>query len=56
VSLQLSIINRTYCFFNRHGEPWRKFRSNVQKPILQLQTVKKYIQPIETVTEDFIKR
>jgi cytochrome P450 len=39
-----------------HGEPWRKFRSNVQKPILQLQTVKKYIQPIETVTEDFIKR
>ncbi|RZC34184.1 p450 domain containing protein [Asbolus verrucosus] len=38
-----------------HGEPWRKFRSKVQKPILQVQTVRKYIEPIEIVTHDFIK-
>nr|WET52686.1 cytochrome P450 [Phaedon brassicae] len=39
-----------------HGEPWRIFRTKVQKPILQLRTVKKYIEPIEAVTEDFIQR
>ncbi|XP_069679248.1 probable cytochrome P450 301a1, mitochondrial [Periplaneta americana] len=39
-----------------HGEPWRVFRTKVQKPILQLQTVKKYIEPIEDVTQHFIKR
>ncbi|XP_044254761.1 probable cytochrome P450 301a1, mitochondrial [Tribolium madens] len=39
-----------------HGEPWRKFRSTVQKPILQVQTVKKYIEPIENVTNYFIQR
>ncbi|KAF2885238.1 hypothetical protein ILUMI_20930 [Ignelater luminosus] len=39
-----------------HGEPWREFRTKVQKPILQLQTVKKYIEPIEDVTNYFIQR
>ncbi|KAJ8912880.1 hypothetical protein NQ315_011203 [Exocentrus adspersus] len=39
-----------------HGEPWREFRTKVQKPILQLRTVKKYIEPIEVVTKDFIQR
>lgn len=39
-----------------HGEPWREFRSRVQKPILQPQTVRKYITPIEVVTNDFIER
>ncbi|KAJ9583058.1 hypothetical protein L9F63_022600, partial [Diploptera punctata] len=39
-----------------HGEPWREFRTKVQKPILQLQTVKKYIKPIEDVTKHFIHR
>ncbi|XP_047121731.1 probable cytochrome P450 301a1, mitochondrial, partial [Schistocerca piceifrons] len=39
-----------------HGEPWRIFRTKVQKPILQLQTIKKYIRPIEEVTEMFIQR
>ncbi|XP_076179669.1 putative cytochrome P450 301a1, mitochondrial isoform X2 [Ptiloglossa arizonensis] len=39
-----------------HGEPWREFRTRVQKPVLQPQTVKKYITPIEVVTTDFIKR
>ncbi|KRT81820.1 cytochrome P450 [Oryctes borbonicus] len=39
-----------------HGEPWREFRTKVQKPILQLKTVRKYIRPIETVTGDFIRR
>ncbi|PSN46858.1 putative cytochrome P450 301a1 [Blattella germanica] len=39
-----------------HGEPWREFRTKVQKPILQLQTVKKYIKPIEDVTQHFIQR
>lgn len=38
-----------------HGEQWRRFRSKVQRPILQPQTVKKYVAPIEMVTEDFIK-
>lgn len=42
------------CF--RHGEPWREFRTKVQKPVLQIQTVKKYIQPIEEVTCDFINK
>ncbi|VVC39837.1 Cytochrome P450,Cytochrome P450, E-class, group I [Cinara cedri] len=39
-----------------HGEPWREFRTKVQKPVLQPQTVKKYIQPIEEVSDYFIKR
>ncbi|CAH1986316.1 unnamed protein product [Acanthoscelides obtectus] len=39
-----------------HGEPWKKFRTTVQKPILQVQTVKKYIEPIEDVTKDFISK
>ncbi|XP_008206386.1 probable cytochrome P450 301a1, mitochondrial [Nasonia vitripennis] len=39
-----------------HGEPWREFRTRVQKPVLQPQTVKKYITPIEVVTNDFMKR
>ena len=40
----------------RHGEPWKEFRTRVQKPVLQPQTVRKYITPIEVVTRDFIKR
>lgn len=40
----------------RHGEPWREFRTRVQKPVLQPHTVRKYITPIEAVTTDFIKR
>nr|UZE89823.1 cytochrome P450 CYP301A1 [Chrysoperla zastrowi sillemi] len=39
-----------------HGEPWREFRTRVQKPVLQLHTVRKYIEPIEVVTNDFIQR
>ncbi|KAK2580062.1 hypothetical protein KPH14_012346 [Odynerus spinipes] len=39
-----------------HGEPWRRFRTRVQKPVLQPQIVRKYITPIEVVTKDFIKR
>lgn len=39
-----------------HGEPWREFRTKVQRPCLQLQTVRKYIQPIEEVTDYFIHR
>ncbi|KAL7293767.1 hypothetical protein TKK_0012830 [Trichogramma kaykai] len=39
-----------------HGEQWREFRTRVQKPVLQPQTVKKYITPIELVTNDFISR
>ncbi|CAG9762905.1 unnamed protein product [Ceutorhynchus assimilis] len=39
-----------------HGEPWKSFRTKVQKPILQLHTVRKYVEPIEMVTNDFIQR
>ncbi|XP_059483398.1 probable cytochrome P450 301a1, mitochondrial [Neocloeon triangulifer] len=39
-----------------HGEPWREFRTKVQKPILQPKIVKQYIKPIEQVTDDFINR
>ncbi|KAL0111384.1 hypothetical protein PUN28_012938 [Cardiocondyla obscurior] len=39
-----------------HGESWKEFRTRVQKPVLQPKTVRKYITPIEVVTEDFIKR
>ncbi|KAL1505572.1 hypothetical protein ABEB36_005108 [Hypothenemus hampei] len=39
-----------------HGEPWKTFRTKVQKPILQLQIVKKYVEPIEAVTNDFMQR
>ncbi|XP_015127001.1 probable cytochrome P450 301a1, mitochondrial [Diachasma alloeum] len=39
-----------------HGEPWKSFRTRVQKPVLQPQTVRKYITPIEVVTQDFIER
>lgn len=40
----------------RHGESWKEFRKRVQKPVLQPKTVRKYITPIEVVTEDFITR
>lgn len=43
-------------FLCRHGEAWREFRTKVQKPVLQPHTVKKYIQPIEEVSDYFIKR
>ncbi|XP_055839276.1 probable cytochrome P450 301a1, mitochondrial [Episyrphus balteatus] len=39
-----------------HGEPWRQFRSRVQKPVLQLSTVRRYLDPLEEVTNDFLKR
>ncbi|XP_055381760.1 probable cytochrome P450 301a1, mitochondrial [Condylostylus longicornis] len=39
-----------------HGEQWREFRSRVQKPILQLSTVRRYLAPLEEVTEEFILR
>nr|XP_029732297.1 probable cytochrome P450 301a1, mitochondrial [Aedes albopictus]XP_029732298.1 probable cytochrome P450 301a1, mitochondrial [Aedes albopictus]XP_029732299.1 probable cytochrome P450 301a1, mitochondrial [Aedes albopictus] len=39
-----------------HGEPWREFRSRVQKPVLQLSTVRRYVTPLEQVTEEFIDR
>lgn len=40
----------------RHGEQWREFRSRVQKPVLQLSTVRRYVQPLEEVTDYFIER
>lgn len=39
-----------------HGEQWREFRSRVQKPILQIKTVKRYVKPLESVTSDFLTR
>ncbi|KAL9914288.1 putative cytochrome P450 301a1, mitochondrial [Glossina fuscipes fuscipes] len=39
-----------------HGEAWREFRSKVQRPILQLSTIRRYLQPLEVITEDFLKR
>ncbi|XP_020805493.1 probable cytochrome P450 301a1, mitochondrial [Drosophila serrata] len=39
-----------------HGEPWRQFRSRVQKPVLQLSTIRRYLQPLEVITEDFLVR
>ncbi|XP_065369515.1 probable cytochrome P450 301a1, mitochondrial [Calliphora vicina] len=39
-----------------HGEPWREFRSRVQKPVLQLSTIRRYLQPLEVVTDDFLQR
>ncbi|XP_030557723.1 probable cytochrome P450 301a1, mitochondrial isoform X1 [Drosophila novamexicana] len=39
-----------------HGEPWRQFRSRVQKPVLQLSTIRRYLQPLELITEDFLAR
>ncbi|XP_018333056.1 probable cytochrome P450 301a1, mitochondrial isoform X2 [Agrilus planipennis] len=39
-----------------HGQPWRDFRTKVQKPVLQIHTVKKYIEPIEDTTNYFIQR
>ncbi|XP_030388311.1 probable cytochrome P450 301a1, mitochondrial [Scaptodrosophila lebanonensis] len=39
-----------------HGEPWRQFRSRVQKPVLQLSTIRRYLQPLEVITQDFLVR
>nr|UPO37781.1 cytochrome P450 301a1 [Liriomyza trifolii] len=38
-----------------HGEPWRQFRTRVQKPILQLSTIRRYLEPLAEVTDDFIE-
>lgn len=43
-------------FRYRHGEPWRQFRSRVQKPVLQLSTIRRYLKPLEVVTNDFLER
>lgn len=49
--------NKTNLFFqNRHGEQWREFRSRVQKPVLQLSTVRRYVEPLEDVTKYFMQR
>lgn len=45
-----------FTYIRRHGEPWRQFRSRVQKPVLQLSTVRRYLQPLEAVTNDFLQR
>lgn len=42
--------------FNSHGEQWREFRSRVQKPVLQLSTVRRYVEPLEDVTKYFMQR
>lgn len=47
-------LNKIFTY--RHGEPWRQFRSRVQKPVLQLSTVRRYVQPLEEVTDYFIER
>lgn len=39
-----------------HGEKWKEFRSRVQKPVLQLSTVRRYVKPLEQVTDDFMTR
>ncbi|RZF48557.1 hypothetical protein LSTR_LSTR011172 [Laodelphax striatellus] len=39
-----------------HGEPWREFRTKVQRPILRPAAVVQYIQPIEEVTNQFLDR
>ena len=39
-----------------HGEQWREFRSRVQKPVLQLSTIRRYVKPLEQVTDEFIAR
>jgi cytochrome P450 len=39
-----------------HGEPWRKFRSRVQNPCLQMKTLRQYVSPLEGVTNEFIER
>jgi hypothetical protein len=39
-----------------HGEPWRNFRSQVQAPFLQPKTVRQYVKPLDSVTDDFMKR
>lgn len=39
-----------------HGEEWRQFRSKVQKPVLQLSTIRRYLNPLEVITNDFIER
>lgn len=50
------LIPNPFCFPHSHGEPWREFRSRVQKPVLQLSTVRRYVTPLEQVTEEFIDR
>lgn len=43
-------------FHHSHGEPWREFRSRVQKPVLQISTVRRYVKPLENVTNEFITK
>jgi hypothetical protein len=45
-----------YIPLTRHGEQWRDFRSRVQKPVLQLSTIRRYVSPLEDVTNDFLDR
>lgn len=50
------LTNYYYFLMVRHGEQWRQFRSRVQKPVLQLSTVRRYVTPLENVTTEFLSR
>ncbi|KAI4463906.1 cytochrome p450 [Holotrichia oblita] len=39
-----------------HGEKWQKFRSKVNKVMLQPKITKTYIKPIETIAMEFVQR
>lgn len=48
-------INNFLIFF-RHGKNWELFRQEVQQILLQPQTAKKYIPPLNEIATEFMQR
>ena len=67
MSPKLYLISVFDCFSRRkdtyiltfalsNGELWQKFRTSVNQVVMQPRNVKVYIEPIDTVTLEFIER
>lgn len=49
------VLNEIVNFYS-HGTKWDDFRSQVQQPMLQLPTVRKFVGPLNDIAEDFMDR
>lgn len=46
----------TLYFFSSHGQQWDDFRSKVQQTMMQPNTAKKYLAPLNQITDEFLLR
>lgn len=54
--LQKDFFGETAGVIGVHGERWDKFRAQVQQVMLQPQTARKYVGPLNEIATDFMER